>query len=129
MELGQHQTLLLCLFAGLPALCLLGFLLPRSVRYKSGTQWLYSIVIHLSCLPGMFALALMAYQLFFTRENLLDANVLVYFLPPVSMGLTLVLIKQQVSFQMIPGFGRLIGLMGLMGLSFLGVLLLSLIHI
>lgn len=125
MHIGQQQTLLFLIFGGVPALSLLGFLLPKSVRYQKGTLWLYSLMVHLSCIPGMFALALLAYSLFFTRENLLDVNAMVYFLPPLSMGLTLFLLRQQITFDLVPGFGRLLGLMGLMGLSFLGLLLLN----
>lgn len=125
MQVGQQQDLLLWIFGGVPALSLLGFLLPKPVRYQKSTLWLYSIMVHISSIPGMFALALLAYSLFFTRENLLDVNVMVYFLPPLSMALTLFLLRQQISFTLVPGFGRLLGLMGLMGLSFLGMLLLN----
>jgi hypothetical protein len=68
--------------------------------------------------PGMLAAVVVAYTLFFTGENLLDVNLLVYFAPLVSMLVTLALIGKNVSFADIPGFDRLSGLMVLIGVSF-----------
>ena len=61
---------------------------------------------------------MLGYALFFTSENLLDVNALVYILPVVSMGLTLALVGRNVRFERIPGFGRLGGLMLILGLTF-----------
>ncbi len=124
-QIAQQETLLLSVFIGIPLFTLLGFLLPRKARYARWMQWTYSVLIHAICLPGTFSLALLAYQLLFTRENLLDVNVLVYFLPPLSMGLTLFLLRQQITFQLVPGFRRLIGLMGLMAMAFFILLILN----
>ena len=66
----------------------------------------------------MFASVLTAYTLFISRENLLDVNPLVYFLPVVSMVVTLVFIRKNVSFDEVPGFDRLSGLMVMVGCSF-----------
>lgn len=121
----QHPQFFLLFFGGLPLLALLGFLLPKPLRYSTGTRWVYSLGLHLSSVPGMFALSLLAYSLFFTHENLLDVNAMAYFLPPLSMGLTLFFIRQQIPLSLVPGFDRLSGLMGLMGLSFLALLLLN----
>lgn len=123
--LETQQQLLLLFFGALPGLALLGFAIPRLKRPRNPARWGYSLLVHLACLPGMFSLALVVYSLFFSRENLLDASLMVYFLPLLSMGLTLTLVSRQVAFANLPGFDRLAGLMGLMGLTFLGVLLLS----
>jgi hypothetical protein len=45
-------------------------------------------------------------------------NVLVYLLPLVSMVATLVFIRKNVSFDLVPGFDRLSGLMAMIGCSF-----------
>jgi hypothetical protein len=75
-------------------------------------------LVYLVCVPGMFAAVITAYTLFFSGENLLDANLLVYFLPIASMVATLVLIRKNVSFDEIPGFDHLSGLMVMVGCSF-----------
>ena len=66
----------------------------------------------------MFAGVLTAYALFFTKENLLDVSIVVYLLPIVSMVVTLVLIRKNVSFEDVPGFERLSGLMVMIACSF-----------
>jgi hypothetical protein len=81
-------------------------------------KYLYALLVYLACVPGMFAGVLTAYTLFFSRENLLDTNPLVYFLPILSMIVTLVLIRQNVPFEEVPGFDRLSGLMVMVGCSF-----------
>jgi hypothetical protein len=53
-----------------------------------------------------------------TRENLLDVNPLVYFLPIIPMIVTLVFIHKTVSFDDVPGFNRLSGLMVMVACSF-----------
>jgi hypothetical protein len=74
------------------------------------------------CVPGIGAAILTAYTLFFTSESILDKNLLVYVLPVVSMGLTLGLMRKSVSFEEVPGFDRLSGLMVLIGVTFVLVL-------
>jgi hypothetical protein len=82
-------------------------------------RYLYAVLVYLVCVPGVGAGVLTAYTLFFTGENLLDKNVLVYVLPIVSMVVTLVLIGKSASFDDIPGFDRLSGLITLVTVTFL----------
>jgi len=116
---GKQPWLLVATFVALPLLAwTLGRIHGRG--NGGGTPWkyIYSILVYLVCVPGMFAAILTAYALFFTRENLLDVNLLVYVLPLVSMIATLVFIRKNVSFDLIPGFDRLSGLMMMIGCSF-----------
>src|SRR6185436_9988237 len=85
---------------------------------QSPWKYCYSILVYLTCIPGMFAGALTGYALFFTGDNLLDVSILVYLLPIISMVVTLVLIRKSVSFDDVPGFERLSGLMVMLGCSF-----------
>ncbi|MDB6066877.1 MAG: hypothetical protein JWR26_3085 [Pedosphaera sp.] len=85
---------------------------------KGPYKYVYSGLVYLTCLPGMFAGVLTAYTMFFSKENLLDVSLLVYILPIVSMIVTLVLIRKNVSFDEVPGFDRLSGLMVMIGCSF-----------
>ncbi|MEM7352705.1 MAG: hypothetical protein AAF657_18035, partial [Acidobacteriota bacterium] len=55
----------------------------------------------------------------FSGANLLDLDLLVFFLPPLSMVATLALIGRRVDFEDVPGFDRLFGLMMMIGVSFL----------
>jgi len=113
-----------------PAVLLIAFVLPPLIAWLAGKvhgkeqgklapwKYLYSALVYLVCIPGMFAGVITAYTLFMSGENLLDANLLVYFLPIASMTATLVLIRKNVSFEEVPGFDRLSGLMAMVGCSF-----------
>jgi hypothetical protein len=124
--LGRNPTWLVGFLAALPAL---GLILPLFHGKHKGNlnpwRYVYSLITYLTCLPGMLAAILIGYSLFFSRENLLDANFLVYFGPPISMLATLMLLSKQVRFDALPGFDRLSGLMILIGGSCAIVLLIS----
>ena len=116
---GQHPLALVVAFLAPPlAAWLLGLMHPRGQGGLAPWKYFSAVLVYLACVPGMFAAVLTAYSLFFSRENLLDANVLVYFLPIVSMAATLVFIRKNVPFDKVPGFDRLSGLMAMVGCSF-----------
>jgi hypothetical protein len=116
---GQHWAVLLGLFFVPPVaagLCALAH--GRGHGGDAPWKYIYSVLVYLACVPGTFAAVLTGYALFFTHENLLDANPLVYFLPIVSMVVTLVIIHRTVTFELVPGFERLEGLMVMIACSF-----------
>jgi hypothetical protein len=116
---GRQPWVLLAVFAALPLVAwLLGRIHGRENGGTAPWKYFYSVLVYVVCVPGMFAAILTAYALFFTRENLMDVNLLVYVLPLVSMVATLVFIRKNVSFELIPGFDRLSGLMAMIGCSF-----------
>lgn len=116
---GQHPVVLATTFIVPPvAAWVLGRIHGRAQGGAAPWKYFYSVFVYLACVPGMFAGVLTAYTLFISRENLLDVNPLVYFLPVVSMVVTLVFIRKNVSFDEVPGFDRLWGLMVMVGCSF-----------
>ena len=116
---GQHPVVLLLAFVAPPVLAwLAGRLHEKDQGKLAPWNYLYAVLVYLVCVPGMFAGVITAYTLFVSGENLLDANLLVYFLPIASMITTLVLIRKNVSFDDVPGFDRLSGLMVMVGCSF-----------
>jgi hypothetical protein len=116
---GEHWIVLAALFVALPLITwLCGQMHGRDHGGAAPWKYVYSGLVYLACVPGLFAAVLTAYTLFLSRENLLDVNPLVYFLPIVSMVVTLVLMRKQVDFREVPGFDRLSGLMAMMGCSF-----------
>lgn len=116
---GQHSVVLATTFIVPPVAAWgLGRIHGRAQGGAAPWQYFYSVLVYLACVPGMFAGVLTAYTLFISHENLLDVNPLVYFLPVVSMIVTLVFIRKNVSFDEVPGFDRLSGLMVMVGCSF-----------
>jgi len=86
-------------------------------------DYFYSVLVYMVCIPGIVACVLIAYTLFFTRGNLLQVNVLVYFMPVIAMIVTLALIKRKTPFKRLPGFDHLAGLMIVIGITFVVLLL------
>ncbi|UCH94522.1 MAG: hypothetical protein JSV88_30230 [Candidatus Aminicenantes bacterium] len=117
--LSKHQLVLIIVFCAIPFGAFLSGLLQGDRNCsESKIRYLYSVLIYLSCIPGMFSAVLTAYSLFFLRADLLKVNFLVYILPIISMVATLMIIKKKNSFDDIPGFDRILGLMLMMGTSF-----------
>ena len=116
---GHHSLILLAVFVVPPiAAWLCGVLHGRGNGGHSPRKYIYSVLVYLACVPGLFAAVITAYSLFFRNESMLDVNLLVYFLPLVSMIVTLILIRKNVTFDEVPGFDRLSGLMVMIGCSF-----------
>ena len=116
---GRHPLALAGLFVVLPAAVLvMGALHGPGGGGRAPWRFVYAVVVYLACVPGIGAAVVTAYTLFFTRENLLDKNLLVYVVPIASMALTLLLIRRRVSFDEIPGFHRIWGLMTLIAITF-----------
>ncbi|MBQ49524.1 MAG: hypothetical protein CMP10_19245 [Zetaproteobacteria bacterium] len=103
------------------SLPLLAWVLGFWAKKGDKGHWLiyvYACLIYLVCLPGILAVVLTAYHLFFLKANLLQVNILVYFAPIAVMITTLTIIHKRVNFDDVPGFDRIQGLMILMGICF-----------
>ena len=120
--INNPDILLIC-FVSLPLLALLtGIFHQRKNGEKTSLRYLYSVLTYATTIPGTFSISLIAYALFFTRTNLLDVNFLVYFLPLISMIVTLMIIGKQAEFSNLPGFDQLSGLIILLAVTFAIVL-------
>ncbi len=82
-------------------------------------KYIYSVLVYMVCIPGLFASVLTGYELFFRRADLLNVNLAIYVLPIASMIVTLIFIHKTVNFENVPGFDRISGLMVMIGCSFL----------
>lgn len=99
------------LFPPLMALCVAHF--GRGRGYESPWREVYAVLIYLVCVPGLLAVALLAYLFLFERQSVWDLNIVTQVLPILSMVATLVVIRQNVDLDYVPGFGRLSGLMAM----------------
>jgi len=82
---------------------------------RSPWNYLYTVIIYAISIPGIFALTLNFYFFFWERRSILEANLLIQFLPVASMLLTLYISSRFVEFAQVPGFGRLSALMVIIG--------------
>ena len=116
---GQQPWILLAIFTLLP---LLSWGLGRGHGPLRGGlspwKYVYSVLIYVVCLLGVPSVLLFGYQLLFQRANLLQVNLLVYFLPIVSMIVSLTFVSRNVEMDEIPGFDRLWALLVVIALTF-----------
>jgi hypothetical protein len=121
VALAGSQPVLLVVLCAAPALLalLLRFVHARGDGGRAPWKFVYSVLVYVACVPGTGAAVLTAYTLFFSGENLLDLNLLVYLLPIAGMAAALLVISRNVPFDAIPGFDRLSGLMVMLAMAFI----------
>lgn len=120
----NNPAILIVCFASLPIIAFLtGFFHQRVRGKQTKLRYVYSILTYACTIPGTFFISLIGYSLFFIRTNLLDVNFFIYFLPVISMLITLVIIGRQAEFSQLPGFDRLYGLIVLLLVTYAIVLL------
>jgi hypothetical protein len=112
MTLGQFfescsSSHLLIYFGALPAVAALILLIGKNEGQLSPWKYIYTILVYGACLPGVFSISLSIYKFFFDRGQIMDANIYTQILPIISMFLTLSLIKQNISLDQVPGFGKI----------------------
>jgi hypothetical protein len=81
----------------------------------------YAVLVYAVCIPGIFAFTLNIYLFLFERQSIWQANIVLQFLPIISMVLTLMIIKRKIPFALIPGFGKLSGFLTLIA-ALIGVM-------
>lgn len=123
---GSRPVVPVALFLAVPAVAWsLGLVHDRAKSSRSPWKFVYSVLVHTACIPGVFAAVIVGYTFLFTRESLLRLDLVVTFLPIVSMVATIVVIARRVDLDRLPGFGRLWGLITLLAISFFIALILD----
>jgi hypothetical protein len=109
--LAEHPFWILSFFLLIPFTALLAGILGKNEGHLTPWKELYSVLIYLVCVPGIFAVTLSIYLFIFERRSILDTDMYTQVLPILSMVCTLWLIRRNVSFDFIPGFGKLSALL------------------
>ena len=108
---AENPAILLFYMIAVPLTALLAWGLGRGEGHLSPWKYLYSVLVYLTCIPGIFAITLSIYLFLFERTSILDTNIYTQIVPIVSMFVTISLIRQNVSLDAVPGFGKLSGLL------------------
>lgn len=128
--LSEHPLAIVGYFLLIPLIALLAGWMGRGSGHQSPWKYLYAALVYAVCIPGIFAIALGIYQFLFERGgSILDTNLLTRVIPVISMVLSLGIIRQNASFDQIPGFGKLSSLMMTIGAVFMLMYLLDRTHI
>jgi hypothetical protein len=126
---GENPTMTCVFFSFAPFTALMALLLGKGEGHASPWKYLYSALVFITCIPGIFAVAFSIYLFLFERGSIMNTDILTQILPFGSMILTLVLIKRNVSFDLIPGFDRISNLMMMIGSLIIVMWLLDRTHI
>ncbi len=110
-----HPGLLVAYFLVVPFIALLAGFFGKGAGHLSPWKYVYSILIYLVSIPGIFAVTLSIYLFLFERMSIMDTNLLTQVLPILSMITTLTIIKAQVNLDQVPGFDKLSGLILILG--------------
>lgn len=105
-----HPVLLLVYFLLAPGIALLAGAFGKGEGHLSPWRYLYSFLIYMVALPGIFAITLSIYFFLFERRSILDTNIFTQILPVFSMAVTILIIRRQVRLDQVPGFDKLSGL-------------------
>ena len=118
--IGHNPTIVLFYFLALPLTAILAGVLGKGEGHLNPWKYLYSGVIYLVSIPGIFAVTLNIYLFLFERRSVMDANIYTQVLPIILMFITFWIISKNVSFDEIPGFQKISGLiMVIVGVLFI----------
>ncbi|REA64136.1 hypothetical protein DSL64_00855 [Dyadobacter luteus] len=90
----------------------------KDVKFWS---YIYAVLVYAVCIPGVFAVILNIYLFLFERQSIWEANIILQYLPILSMAISLILIKNKIPFKLIPGFGKISGFLTLIA-ALIGVM-------
>jgi hypothetical protein len=107
---GDNPGLVLGFFILIPMIALLALFFSKGQGHLSPWKYLYSVLIYLVAIPGIFAVTLSIYLFLFERRSIMDTNLYTQVIPVVSMLATFILIRKQVDLVYVPGFDKLSGL-------------------
>jgi len=109
--LGDKPVLIIAYFALIPLTAFIAGIMGKEEGHMAPWTYLYSTLIYLVCVPGLFAITLSIYLFLFERKSVFATDVFTQILPVVSMIATLLIIRKNVALERIPGFGKISGLM------------------
>ncbi|MBE7689923.1 hypothetical protein [Tenacibaculum piscium] len=117
--LAENSATILNYYIFLLVIILLGLLFSNVINLKSPIIYLYTVLIYAISIPAILAIILVVYNFFFLHKNLLQLQLVTYYLPIIAMLVLLLIIKKTVPLKEIPGFDKLSGLFIILFITFL----------
>ncbi len=107
---SENQKYALIYFISLPILALLIGLIGGQKDHLSPWKYMYTAIIYLVSIPGVFAVGLSVYFFLFQRRDILQTDLLLQVLPILAMITTIFIMKKNINLDFIPGFDKIYGL-------------------
>jgi hypothetical protein len=128
--LSANPSTVVGYFLMMPFIALLAGWLGKNEGHQSPWKYLYSTLVYLVCVPGIFAAALAVYLFLFEQGgSIYNINLLTQVLPVVSMIVTLGIIRRNVPYEYIPGFGKISDLIVMIASVFVLMYFLDRLHL
>lgn len=108
--IANNPAYILFFFFALPFTAFVAGVLGKGEGHLPPWRYLYSTLIYLAAVPGIFAITLNIYLFLFERRSVMDTDIYTQLLPIVCMIATLLIIRRNVDLDLIPGFDKLSGL-------------------
>jgi len=108
--IGQHPAWVIFFFCIIPFAAFLWGVLAKGEGHLPPWNYLYSAMIYLVAVPGIFAITLFIYQFLFENQSILDTRIFTQIIPVISMIVTILIIRKNVDLKEVPGFDKLSGL-------------------
>ena len=124
-SIGDNPSFILFYFIGLPLITFVATIFSKEESYDNPWKYVYSFFVYATCIPGLLAATLLVYVLVFEGKSVLNINSLVYFLPIISMIVTLLIMSRALELSRIPGFEKLSGLLFMIAVTFVTILILQ----
>ncbi len=107
---SKYPTIILGYFIAIIVIALIGLVTINRRNFRPPITYFYGLLVYAVTIPGLLSLVLILYSFFFLKVNLLQLDVMTYYVPLISMFIVLSIINKTVPMSRIPGFGRLSGL-------------------
>lgn len=107
---SQHPEIIGFYFVALPLTAFLASIFGKGEGHLSPWKYLYTVIVYLAMIPGIFAVMLNIYLFLFEQQPIMQSNIYTQILPIIIMVLTLWLVKRNVPFEYVPGFDKISGL-------------------
>lgn len=116
---GSNPKLVLGYFIALAIFSLLGLLFVSPKNFKPPVSYLYSGLVYGVSIPGLLSIVLIVYNFFYLKSNLLQLDIMTYYVPLVATIAILIIINKTIPMQSIPGFEKLSGLFMIIIITFI----------
>ncbi len=114
-QCAANPSFIIMFFFTLPIAASLAWWLGKGEAKESPWKYMYSTLMFLACIPGIFAITLNVYLFLFEKKSIFEADIYSQILPIISMIATLFIIRKNTRFEDIPGFQKIGGLFMVIG--------------
>ena len=129
LTVGENQNYAIVFFVSIPIIAFFIGLIGGTKDHLAPYKYIYSILIYLVSIPGIFAVALSIYKFLFQRGDIMQTDLLLQVLPIVSLIITVSIMRNNIKLGFIPGFDKISGLWLMLFATMFFMWLLEKIHI